>query len=130
MYNRRYNLYTSLKFFFVLLVFLSSVSLNAQSTAEVNKEAIITDARKQLVAMSAPEGDLYEFVTKNHIKGEFVVDLTLVGKGKIVTVFMVSSNVETVQTQNQLKSKLMEIGFENIKIAKNVRIKFRHTLTF
>jgi hypothetical protein len=120
----------SVKFLPFLLVLLSSQSLIAQSTTEVNKEAIITNARKQLIAMSASEGELYEFATKNNIKGEFVVDLTLVGKGKIVTVFMMSSNAENVQIQNQLKSKLMEIEFDNIKIAKNERIKFRHTLTF
>ncbi|CAN5205720.1 hypothetical protein BH09BAC3_BH09BAC3_03500 [soil metagenome] len=130
MNERRYKVYASVKFFSVLLFFLSSLSLIAQSTAEVNKEAIITDARKQLVAMSAPEGELYKFVTKNNIKGEFIVDLTLVGKGKIVTVFMASSTAETIQTQNQLKSKLMEIEFSNIKIEKKERIKFRHTLTF
>ena len=118
---------------FVLTCLIFSLALGqsqGQSTKEVNQQAIADNARRQLVAMSAPDGELSAFAVKNNIKGDFVVDLTIVGKGKIATVFMVSSKTESVQVQNQLKSKLMDIQFEDIKIPKSERIKFRHTLTF
>jgi hypothetical protein len=58
------------------------------------------------------------------------MDITLQGKGKVLTVYMVSGTNEELSYQNLLKLKLAEIQFENIKIPKNQRVKFRHTLTF
>jgi len=118
------------KFMFFILFLFSGFNSSAQSTSEVNKQAIITDARKQLVAMSSLNGKLSDFAIKNNITGEFVVDFTITGKGKILTVFMVSSNPDVTAIQNMVKSKLTEIQFDNIKIPKKERIKFRHTLTF
>lgn len=80
--------------------------------------------------MTSDAGELREFCVKNDIKGEFVIDLTLQGKGKVLTVFMVSSGTDEIKSQNLLKSKLSETQFENIKIPKNERVKFRQTLTF
>lgn len=98
--------------------------------AGFDKQQVIDEAAKQLTTLSAEAGELNVFCQENSIKGEFVVDITLQGKGKVLTVFMVSSNVENVKIQNQLKSKLTEIQFENIKIPKNERVKFRQTLIF
>jgi hypothetical protein len=116
----------------IFIIFFLACSLNsiAQSTADVEKEKIITDARKQLIVMSAPAGELFDLCAKNKVSGDFAVDITIGGKGKVLTVFMVSSNPENIQNQNFLKSKLSDLQFENIKIPKNERIKFRHTLTF
>ncbi len=131
MFNtRRLGLLNQIRYVSFLIFLFSAMSSLAQSTAEANKQAIITDARKQLVAMCSLEGELFDFANRNNIKGEFVVDFTIGAKGKIITVFMVSSNPETVQTQNLVKNKLTGIQFDNIKIPKTERIKFRHTLTF
>jgi hypothetical protein len=59
--------------------------------------------------------------------GKFVVDLTIQGKGKVVTVFMVSSNA-SIEHQIALKNNLIELQFRNIKLPKNKRVKFRYTL--
>ena len=107
-----------------------STTAMSQSTAEVEKQAIITQARRQLVALSSPSGKLYETCSKKNVKGDFVVDLTIQGKGDVLTVFMVSSSTGVVNDQNFLKSQLAELRFEDIKIPKKERIKFRHTLTF
>ena len=89
--------------------------------------AVIEEAKKQLEVMCFENGELGEYFKKFRIKGEFVVDLTLQGKGKVVTVFMVSSNVD-IKDQNALKNKLKELEFPNIKLPKNKRVKFRYTL--
>lgn len=93
-----------------------------------DNKPVIDEAKKQLEAMTSTTGELGEFSIKSRIKGKFVVDITLTGKGKVLTVFMVSSNVE-VKDQNALKGKLSELQFSNIKIPKNERVKFRYTLT-
>jgi hypothetical protein len=105
---------------------------NSQSKPVVatEKDAVIQEVQNQLTVMSGESGELTEFCTKNGVKGEFVMDLTIQGKGKLLTIYMVSSSVENVSYQNMLKNKLMELQFANIKLPKNERVKFRHTLTF
>jgi len=113
-----------------LLFLLPYQAAYSQKDISFNKEQIVSEAKKQLDSMSAEGGDLYKYCQDKNLKGEFVVDITLHLKGKVLTVYMVSSSVEEIKHQNLLKSKLTEIQFENIKIPKNERVKFRQTLTF
>jgi hypothetical protein len=102
----------------------------SQKAVSVTKEDVIREAKEQLTRMSSEDGELRKFCSENNVKGEFVIDLTLQGKGKVLTIFMVSSSVDELKYQNLLKSKLTEIQFRNIKIPKKERVKFRQTLTF
>lgn len=99
-----------------------------KDAGDSDNEVVINEAKRQLEMLASAEGELRAFSNKNGIKGKLVFDLTLVGKGKVVTVFMVSSNVE-VKDQNLIKNKLAELQFPNIRIPKNERVKFRYTLT-
>ena len=74
--------------------------------------------------------ELLEFCKKKEIQGEFVADITVEGKGKILTVFMVSGGEDDIPKKNLLKGKLTELSFENIKIPKKERVKFRYTFKF
>jgi hypothetical protein len=113
-----------------ILFVLQSHTAFCQKDAPFDKEQIVSEAKKQLEAMSSKGGDLYNYCQEKGLTGEFVVDITLQLKGKVLTVFMVSSSVEEIKDQNLLKSKLTELQFENIKIPKNERVKFRQTFTF
>jgi len=112
------------------LFVLQSHAAFCQKSTVFDKEQIVSEAKKQLEAMSSEGGDLYSYCQEKNLTGEFVVDITLQLKGKVLTVFMVSSSVEEIKDQNLLKSKLTELQFENIKIPKNERVKFRQTFTF
>ncbi len=99
--------------------------------SESARQAIIEEIKAQLATMaSKPLMQLIEFCQKNEIVGEFVVDLTVEGKGKIVTVFMVSTPEIAMPKKNALKDKLTQLSFENIKIPKKERVKLRYTLKF
>ena len=113
-------------FLFIALVLLASESFGQDKT---EKQAVIQEAQEQLTTMASSTGELGEACLKKGLTGKFVVDITLEGKGKVLTVFMVSSDVEEVKDQNFLKSKITELKFDHIKIAKKQRVKFRHTLT-
>jgi len=89
--------------------------------------AAVEEAKIQLAGMCEVNGDLWNLCSKKAIRGEFVVDLTIQGKGKIVTVFLVSSTAEK-EARIALKNKLIELQFPNIKLPKNKRVKFRYTL--
>ena len=115
----------------IFLFFYGSVAYG-QSKSEVatEKNSVTKEAQSQLAVLSSENGALNVYCKENSISGEFVMDLTIQGKGKLVTIYMVSSTVEDVKYQNILKNKLMQLQFENIKLPKNERVKFRHILTF
>lgn len=118
--------YAALSTFALLILFFS----HGFSQTAFDKQQVIDEAHKQLAAMSTPTGDLGEACLKNGVAGTFVVDITIQGKGKVLTVFMVSSDVEDIKDQNFLKNRITQVEFSNIKIPKKERVKFRHTLTF
>ena len=96
--------------------------------AQTGDNSIADEAKKQLIEMASENGVLGKACEKKGIHGEFEVDITLVGKGKVITVFMVSSSVAEIEQQNFVKARLAELLFENIKVPKKQRVKFRHTL--
>jgi len=114
----------------VFLLSFVSITTYSQSKNAFDKSAITEEARTQLTQMSSAEGELSVFSSKNGIKGEFVIDMTIEGKGEVLTVFMVSANSDDISRKNLLKDKLHALQFENIRIPKKERIKFRHTLIF
>jgi hypothetical protein len=123
----RFTILTALSLTFILA---SRSHSFAQSKAPFDKDATITEAKAQLIAMASEAGELGKFCSKYEIRGEFVVDLTVEGKGDVLTVFMVSGNAENMRHQNALKDKLYTLRFENIKVPKKQKVKFRHTLKF
>jgi hypothetical protein len=110
---------------------VSSIEVKSEPKSSFNKQIVIDEVKAQLAEMSSKAlKELVIFCKENSIHGEFVVDMTLVEKGKVVTVFMVSSSAENPQKKNLLKNKLSQLRFDNIKIPKPERVKFRYTLTF
>ena len=94
-------------------------------------QAIMEEIKAQLATMgSKPLMELIEFCKKKKIVGDFVVDLTVEGKGKIVTVFMVSTPEIEMHKKNSLKDKLTQLSFDNMKIPKKERVKLRYTFKF
>lgn len=102
----------------------------AAQTVATDKESVIAEARMQLEALAAPDGELGKFCHEKNIQGRFTFDITVVQKGNVITVFTVSSTVEDITQQNKLKVRINELKFDNIKLPKNTRVKFQHTLNF
>jgi len=110
----------------VLLLFFI-VAFNSFSQKAVlltEKESIIAQATKELDA-SIQSGELKEFVTENNIKGEYIFDITIHEKGKVLTVFVVSSDGDDMSKQNLLKTKVREFQF-NFKMPKGKSYKFQY----
>jgi hypothetical protein len=120
----------ALKSVIILFLFLLSSTIYCQSKNDFNKVAVTQEAQTQLTQMATGEGELAMFSAKNEIKGEFVIDITLENKGNVLTVYMVSADTDDIPRKNLLKDKLHSLRFENIKIPKKEKIKFRHTLKF
>ncbi len=119
-----------LKYALTVLFPLFLLSPGMAQTVATDKESVIAEARRQLDALAAPGGELGKFCQEKGIQGQFTFDITVVQKGNVITVFTVSSTVEDIAQQNKLKVKVNELKFDNIKLPKNTRVKFQHTLNF
>lgn len=115
--------------FFILSALNVNVSFS-QARGSYDEEAIVEEVKTQLAQLCSETGDLRTFCSENKITGQFVYDLTIEGKGNVLTVFLVSSTTDEVQAKNSLKDKLYSLRFENVKLPKKERVKFRHTLNF
>jgi hypothetical protein len=108
----------------------SNENIIGEPKSNYNKEPIIKEIKAQLAAMATKQlSELVAYCAKHNIVGEFEVDITVVGKGKVITVFMVSGG-DDVAKKNLLRTKLSTLEFENIKISKKERVKIRYTLKF
>jgi hypothetical protein len=114
----------------IFLFFAYTVTAYSQAKNDFDKIAITQEAKSQLTQMSSESGELNTFASEKEIKGEFVFDMTLQGKGDVLTVFMVSSSSDDIALKNLLKDKLHALRFANIKIPKKEKVKFRHTVIF
>lgn len=94
------------------------------------REDIIAEAKKELDAMMAnSESDFKKKITENKISGEYVFDITIEGKGKVLSVFVVSSDADDVKQQNYVKDLVKAIQF-NFKMPKDKSYKFQYTFNF
>src|SRR4051812_36467344 len=84
-------------------VFACTVVAYGQSKADFDKVAITQEAKSQLTQMVAQDGELNTFASEKEIKGEYVFDMTLQGKGDVLTVYMVSSSSDDIARKNLLK---------------------------
>lgn len=116
---------------FIFFSWFSPTPAVAQQNTTPVLDAVTQSLKSQLDAMATEEkGILRVFCSRNNISGLFVFDITIQGKGDVLTVFMVSQNPEDISQKNLLKDKLHTLRFDNIKLAKNERVKFRHSLQF
>jgi len=114
----------------LLCMLFAMQGLAQKKNPPVDKDAITKEVKAQLDVLTGEGGELKEYCVKSNITGSYEMDITVHSKGKILTVFMVSSSTDDIKYQNMLKAKLMTLTFANVKLPKNERVKFRHTLNF
>jgi hypothetical protein len=112
---------------FVLLLF-TCVSAYAQKKQLYLYEEVVAEAKLELDS-SMKYGELKEWATKNNVKGEFTLDITIHEKGKVLSVFAVSSDTDDLKLQNFVKDRIRLLQF-NIKMPKKKAYKFQYTFNF
>jgi hypothetical protein len=113
----------------IFLCLFSCLSVHAQSKKLLQSyEEVVAQATIECDS-SMKSGYLHEMALKHAVKGEYVMDITIYEKGKVLSVFAVSSNVQNVKEQNLVKDilKQMQFGF---KIPQGKNYKFQHTFKF
>lgn len=117
--------------FLILILAGLTFFVNAQNKVLLqSQQEIVAAATAELTqAMTAPNGELYKFGQKSNISGEYELQLTLRGKGDVVSVFVVSKNNGNIPSQNMLKDEIFRLKF-NFKMPKNKDYKFNYTFKF
>lgn len=117
----------------ILTMLLVSIAFLTQGQNKVlleSQEEIVAAATAELSqAMTAPDGALYRFGQENNITGEYNLQLTIRGKGDVVSVFVASKNNGNIPSQNKLKDEIFRFQF-NFKMPKNKDYKFNYIFKF
>lgn len=117
----------------IFLFLLTNIAISAVSQKKeliTEKEAIITEAKKELdETIKNPESKLMLLVKENKVTGEFIFDITIHGKGEVLSVFVVSSDADDVKMQNMVKDWVKALEF-NFKMPKDKSFKFQYTFNF
>jgi hypothetical protein len=112
---------------FIFVVGISCTYAQKKKTL-TSYDEVVTEVKKQLNE-SIKNGAIAEYVTEQNLKGEYIYNITIGDKGKVVTVFAVTSDDDEYKDQNNFKDFLKTIKFE-IRTAKGKLYKFEYTFYF
>jgi hypothetical protein len=104
------------------------VSAAAQKKTLYLYEEVVAQAKLELDS-SMKYGALKEWAVKNNIRGEYIMDITIHEKGKVLSVFAVSSDADDIKIQNRVKDMIRTLEF-NIKMPKKKTYKFQYIFNF
>jgi hypothetical protein len=111
------------------LLFLIPNPLPAQKELLFEYDAVVARARAELDSMMAPGGMLQAEALKQGLKGEYIIDVTVAGKGQVLSVYMVSSDADDVKQGNLAKDLVRTARF-GFKMPKDKTYKFQYTFVF
>ena len=109
---------------------LVSISAFAQKKETLSNPEEITQRADKFLSAEFSSGELAKKAKELAISGEFILDITVYGKGQVLTVFSPNEiPVHLIKDQNRLKDLLMKCEFP-FKLPKNQKVKFRHKFSF
>jgi hypothetical protein len=111
-----------------LLLLIISFAATAQKPLIINYEEAVAKAKAEL-DVSMKSGELKEFAVKNNMKGEYIFDITIHERGKVLSVFAVSNDTDNIKGQNILKDFVRTLSF-NFKLPKGKNYKFQYSFQF
>lgn len=101
----------------------------AQKPLISHEEDIIKRAQAELDSLFKTGGPLQVEAAKLGLAGEYVMDITVFDKGKVQSIFVVSSNAINAEMQNRVKDFIRTVEFA-FKIPKSTNCKVRYTFQF
>lgn len=105
---------------------LKNHTFNALNTDE---EVVSYSATTQIDSLIKTE-EFKKISIGLNLSGVYSYDITLVKKGQVLTVFSISDEATDSKCYNFLLNYLKTLKFENIKIEKDKRIKFKYDFNF
>ena len=112
----------------VFLILIISICAHAEKPLIQDYAAVVAKAKSELDS-SMQTGVLKEYALKSKIKGEYIMDITIHERGKVLTVFAVSNDSDNLKMQTDLKDFVRTLEF-NFKMTKGKMYKFQYTFLF
>ncbi|MEO0312578.1 MAG: hypothetical protein RIQ89_2235 [Bacteroidota bacterium] len=114
---------------FLLLALLWTVQAQAQKMKLIEEyEAVVTQAKTELDS-SLKSGHLNDCKIKLKLKGEYIMNVTIGEKGKVLSVYTISNDTDDIPMQNKVKDCVRTQTF-NFKMPKGKTYKFEYTFNF
>jgi hypothetical protein len=117
-----------MKYLMLFFLVLAGFAASAQKKSLYEYDDVVALAKSELDS-SMHVGVFKEFAVKNRVKGEYIMDITIHEKGKVLTVFSVSNDTDDLKKQTLVKDFLRKFLF-TFKMPKGRTYKFQYTFSF
>lgn len=117
-----------MKYLMLSFLLLMGIAAHGQKKSLYLYEEVVAEAKLELDS-SMLNGTLKEWAVKNNVKGEYIMNVTIHEKGKVLSVFAVSSDIDDIKMQNRVKDAIRTVVF-NIKMPKGKTYKFQYVFNF
>jgi len=119
-----------LRFIILTVLILGKLPAFSQKLEVLSDEKLIAERANHFLNSEFANGELAKKAKDLAITGEFILDITLYGKGQVLTIFSpFEIPEEQIKQQNKLKDLLMKCEFP-FKLPKDKRVKFQHKFSF
>jgi hypothetical protein len=115
--------------FLILFLFISYQYVVAQKPLIQEYDKVVEAAKSQLDSMMRSNGSLQVEAKELNVTGEYILDVTVFDKGKVLSVYMVSSDADDIKMQNMAKDIIRRVEF-GFKMPKGKTYKFQYTFNF
>ncbi len=101
----------------------------AQKNVSLSDPDEITTAAVQYFEYSLKEGELFKLAEKHQITGAYEFDVTIKGRGEVVSVFVADRDGGSLAFQNLVKDAVMKMRLD-FKMQKGKRYKINYKFQF
>ena len=121
-----------MKYLILALTCLISVHLSAQNKVLLDRTEDIEKAASDefKLAMTPPEGSLYQFGEEFKIQGTYTFKISVGDKNKVTSVFVLERDGGEIKMQNKVKDAVKDFKFETFKVPKGKHYNIKYTFNF
>ncbi len=112
-----------------LVIFIPGKSFCQKKNLLQEYDHVVSQAKAELDSLMTPGTAFLQQAAKQNIKGEYILDITVHDKGRVLSVFMVSSDADDIKMQNRAKDLIRTIEF-GFKVPRDKTYKFQYTFQF
>jgi hypothetical protein len=121
-----------MKYLILLLICLLTLNLSSQNKALLDHTEDIEKAASDefKLAMTPPEGSLYQFGQEFSIQGTYTFKISVGDKNKVTSVFVLKREGGEIKMQNKVKDAVKDFKFSTFKVPKGKHYNIKYTFNF
>lgn len=121
-----------MKYLILLLICTLTIHLSAQNKVLLDRLEDIEKAASNefKLAMTPPEGSLYQFGQEFNIQGTYTFKISVGEKNKVTSVFVLEREGGEIKMQNRVKDAVKDFKFDTFKVPKGKHYNIKYTFNF